>query len=98
MRDKGSSNVSTISIKCKEFETLVSDYIDGELSEEQFSYCEHHIGHCSYCRELVQDLESILKIAKTLRNSPIPEGVRYRLRTALRNALGINLEGPANNR
>ena len=97
MQDKGLPKIIPIAISCSEFEGLVSDYIDGELAGDTRSICEVHLGHCVQCQDLVRDLESILKVAKTLRQSPIPEGVRYRLRAALRHALGLKLEEPSNN-
>ena len=97
MQDKGLPKIVPISISCSDFENLVSDFIDGELSGDSRSICEIHVAHCDRCQDLVHDLVSILKVAKTLRQSPIPEGIRFRLRAALRHALGLKLEEPSNN-
>lgn len=97
MQKKGLPKIVPISMICADFENRINDFIDGELNPEERSFCENHIDHCVYCHNLLKDIESILKVAKTLRNSPIPEGVRYRLRLALRKALELKLEEPSNN-
>ena len=50
-------------MNCEEFEAVLSDYIDGEMSDQEASTMEKHAWICSACSET---LNGVLQVRKTL--------------------------------
>jgi anti-sigma factor RsiW len=73
---------------CSEIEQLVDLHIDGELDEKIKCLVDKHLESCESCAAVYSQTSELVELAKTLKNIPIPEGVRVRLRTALHQQLG----------
>jgi len=53
-------------IKCDRFEQQVSDYLEGEVSEENFKLLNEHENSCNKCADLVINARILSKILKNL--------------------------------
>ena len=53
-------------MKCAAAQELISDYVDGALSQEVERELQAHLEDCRDCRELARDLASIVQGAKNL--------------------------------
>lgn len=47
-------------------EQLISDYLDGDLSEAAAPRVEAHLTRCSTCRAQLRDFRLIVRLARTL--------------------------------
>ena len=90
MSDDATSKINSITLTCEQVEALASDFIDGQLSQADRLVIEHHLKKCQTCASLISDIKSIISLAQTLAESPIPEGVKYRLRRVLQEKLGVD--------
>jgi hypothetical protein len=59
-------------VSCEDVRSLLSSYIDGELSEEQAAPTRAHLLDCQTCRESVQEV----KVIKRWFNLSVDEGAR----------------------
>ena len=80
-------------IRCGEVEELVDSFIDGEMTATLRGRFEAHLDQCESCRRLVDDSLRLAALAQSLRERPIPQQVRARLRERLRSEVGY--ESPA---
>ena len=89
----GNNNIfpPNITYTCEDIEQYASDYLDGELLPAEVEAFEVHLQKCEQCNQLINELSDILRLAKTLRESPIPEGVSCRLRKVLKEELKIDI-------
>ena len=97
MSDDTIKKVNPIKFTCEQVEALASEYLDGDLSQSDRIILERHIKKCEGCSELISDIQNIISLAQTLAESPIPEGVKYRLRKILQEKLGVQLDRPCLN-
>lgn len=74
-------------LDCKEVLDHLSDYIDGEGSEELRKAIELHISRCGRCRVVFDTTASMLKIVLDVEPFEVPFGVSARLYTRLEKAL-----------
>lgn len=69
---------------CKKLLATLSDYVDGELSEELCEKLERHLSHCDNCRVVVDTLRKTVELYHdTVEESNLPDEVRQRLYTRL---------------
>lgn len=70
---------------CKECDTYLSAYIDGELDTVLNKEVEEHINSCDKCKD---ELESILIVKEVMMNKLVlraaPEGLKHRISSELR--------------
>jgi anti-sigma factor (TIGR02949 family) len=65
---------------CKTLWASLSDYIDGELSEELCQRIEQHMAGCEHCRVVVDTThKTILLYHDTVHETEVPDDVRLRL-------------------
>ncbi|MDZ4784994.1 MAG: hypothetical protein SGJ02_02845 [bacterium] len=78
-------------IECSDIEEILSDYIDNEIISSLKARVANHILNCECCTEAQDDLMTIMAVAKSLHDAPMPSGVRERLRKNLNARLNLNL-------
>ena len=66
--------------KCKEIESLLSAYLENELSQEESVNISHHLASCPHCLSLKEKMEEIL-----LKLSDLQEEVPFFLKNRLFN-------------
>jgi anti-sigma factor (TIGR02949 family) len=65
---------------CRKLLGSLSDYVDGELSEELCSVLEHHMEDCEDCRIVVDTLrKTVYLFHKTSETDNMPADIRQRL-------------------
>ena len=72
----------------QDVEDLLDCYLDGELASGLVSRFEGHLHRCESCQELVEDCQTVIRLARELDREPIPADVSQRLRSALSEELG----------
>ncbi len=59
---------------CAEFEILLADYVDGQVTVEQRRVVEAHADGCAHCRELLRDVfQAVSFLENTEQVTPPPE-------------------------
>ncbi|MHB1456960.1 MAG: anti-sigma factor family protein, partial [Armatimonadota bacterium] len=53
-------------MSCHEIETLLSEYIDGELRDNDAEFIRCHIAKCDNCAKLINDLRTVSKITASI--------------------------------
>lgn len=67
-------------MNCKEIWTSLSDYVDGELSEELCQKIEQHLAGCEHCRVVVDTLTQTIYLCHCeADDTDLPVDVRGRL-------------------
>lgn len=74
----------TMATQCKDIETLLPTYLDGELAPHDRLSFEHHVADCADCRERVRDEASYLERVRSLLAPPAaPAALVERVRAGL---------------
>ena len=94
MGKKNLSLVENVIVNCRDVEDLVGPYLDGDLDLQLQDRFDAHLNDCGSCKLLVDDLQMIIGTAQTLNDRPVPAEVSRRLRAALSERLGIELNTP----
>jgi anti-sigma factor RsiW len=89
--EKSMEVVEKSHMSCPDVSELLGEYVDRSLPASLHGMVESHISHCPSCRALTRDYLRTIELARTLRDRPVPEGVKARLRDALSQRLGIDL-------
>jgi len=71
-------------IACREVVDLVSDYLEGTLTEEQRVAVERHLAVCSPCRVYVEQMRRTVALLGTLPEETLDEDVKADLLAAFR--------------
>jgi anti-sigma factor RsiW len=71
-------------LACKELVEIVTDYLEGTLSERERARFDAHILTCGPCREYVEELRTTLRLAGRLTVESISTGSRDELLLAFR--------------
>jgi anti-sigma factor RsiW len=53
-------------MRCIEFVKLITDYLQGEVSEEQRSRMEHHLEGCAGCRAALEQIKTVIRMTGRL--------------------------------
>ncbi len=69
---------------CKEFCDCLSDYLDGEMGEDQCRLIEDHLDRCPPCQLMYQSLLTTVEICGKAIPAEIPDETREKLRRFLR--------------
>lgn len=88
MRDEQTYYLTIKEFGCSNVEELLDYYLDGEMIPSLLLRFEAHLKACESCRNLAEDCQHILGLAKTLGDYPIAPEVQQRLREALQKAVG----------
>lgn len=78
-------------LDCMDVAELMGDLVDGELIPTLEARVCNHINGCRYCQDSEESYRMTVKMARELRNRPMPRGVQNRLRRALNERLGLDL-------
>ncbi len=76
-------------------QTLLSDYIEGDLDKEMASELESHLDQCSECRTVLESLQKLMGVVRAMPPVRVPENFARRVR---RRAYRAGLFGPASAR
>ncbi len=79
-------------MNCRNFHNLLPEYLYGELSLPRRKECEAHAVVCSECRRLREEMEELrvrISSAGPVFSSAEKEGVRRRVREAVRSGLSV---------
>ncbi len=79
------------SLTCKDIEKLYGEYFDNELPPSLKDKMGEHIHLCDECREFARTYEMTVSLAKELKQEPMQDDVKRRLREKLNATLGIKL-------
>lgn len=75
---------TNMATQCKDIETLLPTYLDGELAAHDRLSFEHHVADCTSCRERVRDEASYLERVRSMLIPPAaPVELDRRIRAAL---------------
>ena len=72
-------------MKCREVVELMTDYLEGALSEADRRRFEAHIAGCAGCREYLAQLRRTIRVAGQLNDEPVPPELKAELIRAFRN-------------
>lgn len=65
----------------------ISEYLDGELDQGTTEEIERHLEECPECRDCVETLRKTVELLRRSPNEPVPDDVRSRIRSALKDCL-----------
>ncbi|MBQ26921.1 MAG: hypothetical protein CMH81_02070 [Nitrospiraceae bacterium] len=68
---------------CKEIFAFLSEYVDGELSEELCEAIQTHNGNCPPCQAFVDTFITTIELVKKQPAKPLPPAVKDELNAAL---------------
>jgi anti-sigma factor ChrR (cupin superfamily) len=71
-------------MKCTDLYRRLSDHAEGLLDEGVCAAIEQHLRECSPCGELRRDLEALARLCRESRRPHMPDDVRRRIETLLR--------------
>jgi anti-sigma factor RsiW len=84
MRDSG---LAADDLRCIEFVSVVTDYLDGEANEDDRRRIDKHLEHCRGCQAALEQFQAVIGLAGRLSAvdvASIDPLVHDRLMTALR--------------
>ncbi len=61
--------------KCRKIMECLSDYLDGEASEQLCKMVEKHLLECDGCRCMVENLKTTIGMLHSLPEEEIPEDI-----------------------
>lgn len=66
--------------QCKDLLAVLSDYVDGVLTDELCAELERHLSECRNCRIVVDTLRKTIDLVHVSREpASVPEAIRQRL-------------------
>jgi anti-sigma factor (TIGR02949 family) len=81
-KDSGHSH-DGMSMTCRELFERLSEYVDGELSQELCEEIRKHLDGCDPCVNFAKTLKTTAELCRRLPSQPIPPHVAADLRTFL---------------
>ena len=72
-------------LSCQELVELVTDYLEGRLSEEDGRRFEHHLSLCGGCTNYVEQFRETIRLTGTLRGDDLEPAARAALLEQFRN-------------
>ncbi len=79
----GNENSHEMSMTCRELFERLSEYVDGELSQEICEEIRRHMEGCDPCVAFAKTLKTTADLCRRLPSHPIPPDVAADLRAAL---------------
>ena len=79
-------------MECRELFARLSEYVDGELSQEICEQIRRHLADCEPCVNFAHTLRTTAELCRRLPSRPIPPDVAAELRVVLST---YRSEGPA---
>jgi len=71
-------------LSCQELVELVTNYLEGALSQEERDSFEHHIDGCTGCHEYVRQMRQTIELTGTLAPADISPEAEAALLSAFR--------------
>jgi anti-sigma factor RsiW len=71
-------------LTCRQLFERLSEFLDGELSEDACQRVRAHLGECAPCRTFFRTLEQTVRLCEQLPSAPLPDDVRRDLQERLR--------------
>ncbi|MFC1852928.1 anti-sigma factor family protein [candidate division CSSED10-310 bacterium] len=71
-------------MNCKEIMKKISEYVDGELNEQDCQSIKEHINNCPACQTFIQSFSNTIELCKDLLKADIPPETRQRLHQRLK--------------
>ena len=74
-------------MRCVEFVELITDYLEGNVSEEQRSRMENHLEGCAGCRAALEQIRTVIRLTGRLTAADVASIdplIRDRLMSTLR--------------
>jgi anti-sigma factor RsiW len=74
-------------MRCVEFVELITDYLEGNVSEEQRSRMDHHLEGCAGCRAALEQIKTVIRVTGRLTAADVASIdplIRDRLMSTLR--------------
>jgi thioredoxin 1 len=69
--------------KCKDYCELLSDYLEGEVRDEECTDIEEHLKYCPPCSAVFESLKATVQVCGQAIPADVPEDVRMRLKLFL---------------
>jgi predicted anti-sigma-YlaC factor YlaD len=82
-------------MRCTTAKKWISEYIDGDLDSEQTATLEEHISGCSGCKELLAEMQKLVKSAQDLPDPPQRDVPWTKIQARLEEERGIATPGYA---
>ncbi len=76
-------NKSTTPMSCEQVDSLLNEYLDGELDSVTAAAVEAHLAECDCCRQTYEQLRAICGAVGELAE-PVPDGLHKKIMTAVR--------------
>jgi hypothetical protein len=73
---------------CADYCDHLSDYLDGDIGEEECRYLEEHLALCQPCSLVYESLRTTVNLCGKGVSDDIPENVRTKLKMFLREHCG----------
>jgi anti-sigma factor RsiW len=80
----------TNDLACKELVEIITDYLEGTLSERDRARVDAHLITCPPCREYVAEMHATLRLTGRLTVESISPGARDELLRAFRRMKGFS--------
>lgn len=68
---------------CKEMFARLSEFLDGELTEELCQEIQTHMEGCEPCQAFSRTLQRTVDLCRQLPSKPFPEEIRQKLRALI---------------
>jgi len=72
------------SLTCNELVELVTDYLEGALSEDERARFEEHLSLCTGCRNYLGQMRTTIRVTGRLTEDAVPEEAMNELLRAFR--------------
>ncbi len=59
--------------KCKDFEILIMQYVDNEISEKDREILLTHVNSCSHCQKSMEEMKNIKEVSKEMKSKLFPD-------------------------
>lgn len=76
--------MATEELACQDLVELVTDYLEGALSERDRKRFEAHLRNCDGCTEYLDEMRATIRVAGTLAPEAISKAMRDRLLRSFR--------------
>jgi anti-sigma factor RsiW len=76
-------------LQCKQLVEIITDYLEGDLPDEERERFERHLTVCVGCRNYVEQMRTTLRLVGTLSAEGLPESLQQELLATFR-GLRIN--------
>jgi len=77
-------------LDCKHIWRELSNYLDGDISEEMRREVEAHVAQCKHCAALLDSTHNVLVLVADERRMELPSGFNARLRERLERELATS--------